>query len=286
MSSGFRALHPFVIFIYYSGAILLLLFMFHPAFIVVAMIVMCAVNVLYDGGRQLWRWKKMILITSLLFVGINIFTSQRGSHLLWQVGDHRITLEATLYGMMMAGTIFLVLALFVSYQQVLTMDQFFYLFARITPQWALLSALAIRFVPLMKLRLEEIQKVQHLQHRGSLKSWKLKIKEKMKRLEVLMTWSLEGGLQTAESMKARGYGTVKRRTAYTLYRWRISDFLYFVFLSVLFTLCIWGWIHGLGRLEIYPVMENGALSMYEWIILGGYLTYLSFPIYVEIGADA
>lgn len=60
----------------------------------------------------------------------------------------------------------------------------------------------------------------------------------MKRLEVLLTWSLEEGLQTADSMKARGYGT-GRRSSYSPYRWRPKDGAALFFLLIAGGLSVW-----------------------------------------------
>lgn len=160
MKRGFRDFHPAVCFVYYAGSLLLLLLMVHPFFTLSALVVLFAVNLLYDAGKRLLQLKSVILMTAGIILIVNPLTSERGAHILWEGMSHRITLEAVLYGGMMAGTVVGVIASFASYQQVISTHQFLYLFSRLLPQWALLTVLSLRFVPLMQRRLEEIMRVQ------------------------------------------------------------------------------------------------------------------------------
>ncbi len=295
MSRGFRGLHPFVAFFYYLGSVLLILLLFHPLFIFSAFVLLFAVNLLYDGGEAFLKWRKLMLLTAGMILIINPLTSQRGIHVLWEwilpsalPISHlweviRITWEAVLYGGMMAGTILCVMAIFTSYQQVIPSNKFLYLFSRVLPQWSLLTVLALRFVPLLHQRLGEVALV-HRSREGELSGFSLRqrLKRSMKQLEVLLTWSLEDGLQTADSMKARGYG-LGRRTSYAPYRWYWKDWLVLFFLLITGGSVLYGWSQGLGVLTIYPVMDSLLLTEGEWVLLGGYLAFLSTPILVEIG---
>ncbi|QKI82321.1 energy-coupling factor transporter transmembrane component T [Kroppenstedtia eburnea] len=283
MSRGFRDLHPVVTFIYYAGVLLMLLLMFHPLFILSAGFLLLAVNLLYDGGKGLFQWRGVMGMTAGVILVVNPLTSQRGSHILWEGTSHRITWEAVLYGGMMAGIILCVLAAFVSYQQVIPSNKFLYLFSRLLPQWALLTVLALRFVPLLRGRLEEIA-IVHRSREDEIpkRSLRERLRRSMKRLEVLLTWSLEEGLQTADSMKARGYGT-GRRSSYSPYRWRPKDGAALLFLLIAGGACLYGWSRGLGVLTIYPVMGSLGLTDEGWALLGGYLSFLGFPVLVELG---
>ncbi|SMO95159.1 energy-coupling factor transporter transmembrane component T [Melghirimyces algeriensis] len=283
MKRGFRDFHPAVCFVYYAGSLLLLLLMVHPFFTLSALVVLFAVNLLYDAGKRLLQLKSVILMTAGIILIVNPLTSERGAHILWEGMSHRITLEAVLYGGMMAGTVVGVIASFASYQQVISTHQFLYLFSRLLPQWALLTVLSLRFVPLMQRRLEEIMRVQRSRE-GEMSNFHFReqLRRRMKRLEVLLTWSLEDGLQTADSMKARGYGA-GRRSSYIPYRWRLSDGVSLFFLMATAGLCLFGWVQGMGVLTIYPIMESLMPTDQEWMLLAGYLSFFSFPILVEMG---
>ena len=63
----------------------------------------------------------------------------------------------------------------------------------------------------MKRRAEEINIVQRLKGgEGNNNTFKKKIIERMKILNILVTWSLDNSLR-ARSMRARGYGVTKDR---------------------------------------------------------------------------
>ena len=111
-----------------------------------------------------------------------------------------------------------------------------WLFGRILPALSLLLSMTLRFVPSFIRRLrgvnearrcmgvwedfpaeakkgQKTQKKQGLRHRG---------KEAVKAVSILLTWALENAVETADSMRARGYG-LPGRTAFSLYRFTGRD---------------------------------------------------------------
>ena len=59
-----------------------------------------------------------------------------------------------------------------------------------------------------------------------------KVQHGMTVLSVLTDWALEGSVVTADSMRARGYGTAKR-TGFQIYRMTAADWALLVLLLVL-----------------------------------------------------
>ena len=58
--------------------------------------------------------------------------------------------------------------------------------------------------------------------KAKIKNLKDKFKEEAKIFSIITTWSLENSVDTADSMRARGYGTGKR-TSYNNYRFTVRD---------------------------------------------------------------
>lgn len=114
------------------------------------------------------------------------------------------------------------------FNQVITTDKFLYLFGRIIPNTALLLSMGLRYFPLFvkqSERINQAQKALGIYEEGFFK----RTKNYLKTYTALVSWSLENALDTAISMKARGYGVAKR-SSYSLYRFRKSDFLFFLLL--------------------------------------------------------
>jgi energy-coupling factor transport system permease protein len=107
-----------------------------------------------------------------------------------------------------------------------------------------------------------------------------RVKDGLTLLRVLLVWSLEEALQTADSMKARGYGTAKR-SSYTVFRMDRRDRTMVVYLSVVMLLCIAGWTQGYGELAIYPHLEQAVFTWQEALMYGCYCAFLLTPVYME-----
>jgi energy-coupling factor transport system permease protein len=283
MKVRFHAFHPVVTFCYYVGAIALVMMNQHPLFLIAALSILLALHFFYNRFNDVKPWLFFIFTTGILIFLINPLFNERGRHVLLEIMGHRVTLEASIYGGMSALSIICVLLLFVSYNEVMTPNKQLFLFSKFLPQFAILLMLTLRFIPLMRRRLVEIAAVQvskgiSVSH-GPLKE---RIKKGMLYVQVLLTYSLEEAIQTADSMKARGYGQ-KKRSTYEYFRFNKKDMLTLLFLVILLSINLYGRYAGFGSLTIYPLMESLGLAPEESFILLIYALFLCFPLYVEIG---
>jgi energy-coupling factor transport system permease protein len=283
MGTRFAKFHPLVSFLFYAGAVMLLILMLHPVFQIVSFILILAINIIHDRLAGLRRWKYLLTITFIMMVLLNPLFNERGRHLLFMAGEHRITLEAVLYGGMNALSIIGIIAIFVSYNVIMTPNKLLYLFSKFLPQFAVLLMLTLRFIPLMNRRMEEITLVQKSKGISVTNgSWGTRVKTAFAYVQTLLTYSLEEAIQTADSMRARSYGNGPR-TTYEYFRFRGKDFIAVAVLTVLITLIIYGRMSGYGVLTVYPMMEEWRFVPWDRAVMVFYCLYLSFPIYVEAG---
>ncbi|HHX79754.1 MAG TPA: hypothetical protein GX692_01620 [Acholeplasmataceae bacterium] len=179
---------------------------------------------------------KIITIKSLLWnlfffcllVMINPLFNQNGEEVLFYLNKLKVTKEALWAGVDIALMILSVIFWFNLFNQIITTDKFLYLFGRIIPNTALLLSMGLRYFPLFvkqSERINQAQKALGIYEEGFFK----RTKNYLKTYTALVSWSLENALDTAISMKARGYGVAKR-SSYSLYRFRKSDFLFFLLL--------------------------------------------------------
>lgn len=285
MEHHFKQFHPLILFSYYIGAIAIVLLLLHPIFLVSALVIILLLNYIQDGFRGLKQWRFIIVTTGLFIFILNPLFNERGRHVLFQSEHFRITQEALIYGGITAVSIVCMIALFISYNDTMTPNKIMFLFAKIMPQFAVLLMLTLRFIPLMRVRLEEISLVQR--SKGiDLRNGRLvtRLKNGMSYVQTLLTYSLEEAIQTADSMKARGYGNAKR-TTYEYYRFKRNDVFVFVVLLVLFASILFGRLQGFGHLIIYPRLESIELVKQEWVLLGSYLVFLGLPLLIELGGN-
>ena len=112
---------------------------------------------------------------------------------------------------------------FMCYNAVMTSDKFVYLFGRVIPALSLVLSMTLRFVPRFKAQLDTVRQAQFCIGRdvsaGSV--WQ-RARKAITFFSIMVTWALENAIETADSMKSRGYG-LKGRTSFALYRMEDRD---------------------------------------------------------------
>ncbi|TLS35916.1 energy-coupling factor transporter transmembrane component T [Pseudalkalibacillus caeni] len=281
MTNAFNRLHPLTCFFYYAGAIVLLMSFLHPFYLIAAVLLLISLTLLQGLVEQLRNRAKSFFFLTLFIVAVNPLVNHRGTHILFYFRENPVTLEALMNGFLMALSLLAILILFISYNFVLTPGRFLYLFSKILPQTALLAMLTLRFVPLLIRRLDEIKIVQKSKGmtitEGRVKD---RAKNGVSLVQILLTWSLEEALQTADSMKSRGYGVTKR-SSYERYTFTKNDIISIVLLLVLFAGCLIGLFNGYGNLTLYPDLESTSMGGAEWSVFVLFLLYIGFPLLVE-----
>ena len=77
----------------------------------------------------------------------------------------------------------------------------------------------------------------------------------------MLTWALENSVDTADSMKARGFGS-KGRTSFSLYRFSLRDGAVLAFLLCCIALTVWGLACGGAQAYYFPGL------VFSWTIPG------------------
>lgn len=234
-----------------------------------------------DGGEQLKKWGWMIAIMSVLTLILTPLFNNRGNYILFYFFDRQVMLESVIQGVMIALTLLCIISLFLTFNIVITPDKFVFLFSKFLPQWALLIMLSMRFVPLLRKRLIEIGDVQQVKGLsvkcGPIRS---RAKNGMLFLQILLTWSLEESIQTADSMTARGYG-IGKRSKYQPFYMKKRDWVSLGFLLATGSFVAFGWWLGDGVLTLLPILEQVLLQGREWFYFILWFVFLAFPIWTE-----
>ncbi|MFC0014324.1 MULTISPECIES: energy-coupling factor transporter transmembrane component T [Allobacillus] len=254
----------------------------HPIFLVTILLLLIFVNISHDRGKDLRKWLPTLSIMSTLIILINPFLVSRGTTILFYFRGKQVTLEAFMYGITMALFIAIILVVFISFNLILNGNRFLYIFSKILPRIALMIMMAIRFVPLMKRRLNEIGDVQRLRGMSmTVGDFKTRVRNGMLRVQILLTWSLEEAIHVTNSMKARGYGTEGKKSSYTLYFMDKRDWVWLFILAGLMMLCFYGGRLGYGQMIIYPELGPWQFFWIDWIVFCSMFIITSFPLFIE-----
>lgn len=258
--------NPIAVALYYLGVTAITMFTMDPVILTISLFASVLNYALYAKGGV-----KPHIFSAVLFLALavlNPLVNHNGMTVLFYLNDRPITAEAAVYGVFAAGMVTASLYWLRSFGKAMTSDKLLYLFGRLSPKISLILSMAIRYVELFRARWRKIQQAQRalgLYDDGNLID---ALKGRMRVLSVLITWALENGIITAESMDARGYGC-GRRTSFALYKIRIGDVVFIAVCAVLAA----GAILGLNTASVsyYPQMRMDSanpLSMAGYCCFG------------------
>lgn len=281
MTRGVRSFHPFILLVYYILVIAGLMLYQHPIFLLLAVILIIKINFLLDKGQDLKKWYWAMGIMSLFILILTPLFNRRGNHILFYLFDNPVMLEAIIQGVMITLTISGVLALFVTFNIVMTPNKLLFLFSKLIPQWALLIMLSMRFVTLLQRKIKDMEDIQAVKglslKQGSIRR---RAKNGMQLLQMLLTGSLEDSIQVADSMTARGYG-LQKRSNYQAYKMKNRDWLALFFLAFLSAILFYGWTLNIGVLQLLPELESIWQDGLQNLFLVVWILLIGFPILVE-----
>ena len=198
---------------------------------------------------------------------INPFVSHNGATVLFVLNNNPITLESAIYGLAMAFMLTGVLYWFRLFSEIMTSDKLIYVFGALSPKIALLLSLSLRYAPYFA---QQVRKVKAAQTAlGLYKEDNIidRVKGGMRIFSVMVTWVLENGIITADSMTARGYG-IGRRSRFSIVSWKAWD------VSLLA-------LSGLLSIASVFLLRNNVFSFYPYFALpilnaksiSGYILY-------------
>lgn len=219
---AFGSYHPLVSFVYFISVLLIAMFAVNPIIQISALVGGCMFCfMLQSKGRVLSDIGFYVPLFFLVSVTNPLF-SHNGVTPLFFLNGNPVTLEAVIYGIAIAVTVIGVMMWCKCYSEIITTDKFLYLFSRIVPKISLIISMALRFIPNFKRQLKRVSRAQKAMGMYSSKSYYDRIRNAMRIFMAMISWSLENSIEVSLSMKARGYGVVKR-TTFSLFRFRKND---------------------------------------------------------------
>lgn len=255
---AFSNCHPGLNFFYFTIVIGFTMFLQHPVFLLISFFSSMAYALWLNGWRKVLKLNVLFTVPSLLIVALlNPLFNHYGVTTLFYIesSGNQVTLEALVYGLVLGIVLFIVIMWFSCYNVIMTTDKFVYLFGRAIPAISLILSMVFRFVPRFQSQLGLIRNGQKCSGRdisnGSLLH---KVKCGLNILSILVTWALENAIETADSMKSRGYG-LKGRSAYSIYHITRRD----CFMG--------GWFLGLLGILIAGCKSGAAFAQYNPRIL-------------------
>ncbi len=279
----FSRFHPFVNFSFFVAVIGFSMVFLHPLALGLSLVLGLCHTLLLNGKKSLRFNLVVMLPLALIMVLINPLISHQGATTLFMLPwGPPLTLEALCYGFAAGAMLWSVMLHFSCFNRIMTSDKFVYLFGRLMPALSLILSMVLRFVPRFKEQLKSMSKAQRFVgenlSRGSIST---RAKNGMALLSGMVTWSLENAVDTADSMKSRGYG-LPHRTSYGHFRFHKRDAIALSAILLLSGYIIFGAMRGGLAFTYFPQLGNMTLSPLTLSLLFAYGALLACPIIIEL----
>lgn len=274
--------HPLVSFCFFIGAICLAALTMHPACILLsACCGICYYCLL--KGRKAVRTLRMLIVLFAVVTLINPLLNTEGERVLGFVFGRPYTLEALIYGMVIAGLLCAVLVWAACFTAVMSSDKFITLFGRVIPAISLVLLMVLRLVPNMLRKTKQIAGARKAVGKGAAEnaSLKEKARDSLLVLSALLSWTLEGGLVTADAMRARGYQT-GRRSSFRIMEMKAGDILLLVLMAVLAALAIVMVVSGGCDASFTPKLSVSPVGGRYALHFAAYAVFLALPVVLYI----
>jgi energy-coupling factor transport system permease protein len=278
----FSQYHPIVNLIYFVLVLAFTMFFMHPACLAISFFSALIYSLRLQGKRAARRLPYMLPMMLMAAI-INPAFNHRGATILaYFPSGSPLTLESISYGLAAAVMLGSVVVWFGCCNEVMGPDKFLCLTGRIAPSLSLMLSMILRFVPVFSGRIREVYDAQRSLGRGdSGKGLIKRARSGLAVLSVVVTWSLENAIETADSMKGRGYG-LPGRTAFLVYRFDGRDRLAFLWLLLCGALIAAGGFAGGLDWRYYPTMRGAATGTFFAGLMLLYLTLCLTPVILNI----
>ena len=287
MKDAFSTYHPVVNFIYFTLVLVFAMFLMHPVCLALSFIAAFTYSLRLNGRRVLRFNLKYMLPLMLLTALLNPLFNHQGMTVITYLGTgNPLTLESILYGLAAAAMLVTVIGWFSCYNAVMTSDKFIYLFGRIIPSLSLLFSMVLRFVPRFKAQLKTVSAAQRCIGRDtSTGTLRQRARHAIAIISIMTTWALENAIETADSMKARGYG-LPGRTAFSIYHFECRDKQVLLLILCLGVYVLIGAIYGSLGFSYFPALRYAPITPYSISVFIAYPLLLTLPLIIDRKEDA
>lgn len=286
MKSEFATYHPVINFMYFTLVLVCSMFFMHPLCLIISLSCAFVYYVKLKGGKAVKTGIFYMLPMMIMAALINPAFNHEGATIIKYLSTgNPLTLESIVYGFAAAAMLAAVILWFGCYNVIMTSDKFIYLFGRVIPALSLILSMALRFVPKFRAQITEISNAQRCVGRdvsdGSIIQ---RARHGITILSIMITWALENSIETADSMKARGYG-LPGRTAFSIYRFDKRDKKALTVIGGLGIYVIAGAVLGGVYFRYFPTMKGAGMSFFTVTVFLAYFFMCISPVVIEFWED-
>ncbi|MBP5773714.1 MAG: energy-coupling factor transporter transmembrane protein EcfT [Eubacterium sp.] len=273
MKDEFGRFHPIANLIFFIAVIAFSTFWMQAGMIAVSFV--CA-TVYYFMLKKSEGIKYFLTVCVAMLIAsiVNPLFSHRGETILFRLPTgNPVTFESIMFGLLAGVILGEVLLWFSMFNNVMEDDKWTATIGKIAPTISMIITMVLRFVPKYT---KFTKKTRDIQVANGFDSGR-KIKNGMQVYSITATWALETSIDTADSMKSRGYGKTKR-TNYHNYKFEIRDLVFVLWVIALSALILY--MANVDKIHtfFYPTLRNKE----SVIVLVAYIILCITPILINI----
>ncbi len=278
----FSRRHPLSVFIYFFTVILFSIFFTHPVCLIISAVSSYACLLTAEGKKSSLSALKFIIPVMISAAVINALFNHKGATILaYFPGGNPLTLESLIYSAAASALIFSVICRFLHFNKVMTNDKIIYIFGKTSPNLSLAVSMTLRLVPRFRNQIRIVSNARRCIGKNSGGGIILKAKNALTVFSAMITWILENSIETADSMKSRGFGQ-KGRTAFSIYKLRKTD-IHIIIITLISGLYIFiGALCGNFRFNYFPLVTEISRDIYSVTLFGAYFILSVLPVISEI----
>lgn len=283
MINSFKSFHPVVNFYYFTTVILFSMFFMHPIFLCISFFSAFIYSISLNGIRAV-KFNVLYIIPLLIFAALinPVFSHEGVTIITYFKNGNPLTLESIVYGLAAAVMFVSVILWFSCYNAVMSSDKFIYLFGRIIPGLSLIFSMVLRFVPKYKAQIKVISNSQKCIGRDVTNCNIIqKAKNGIKILSIMTTWALENAIETADSMKSRGYG-LKGRTSFSNFRFDNRDKITLSSMIIFTIIISIGAIKGENTIVFFPFIKSLPITFFSIVVYISYFLLCLVPLFIDV----
>lgn len=261
--------HPAADFLFYALAVFFTAEFRHPVFLATNFISPLIYAIMLESKKAVKLFALVCVPAFMLITTANTAFSHYGITTLAVLeSGNRITLEAIASGIVTGVQTSSLILWFFCFSTVVTQEKYLHVFGRLSPKLALFAMLFLRFIPLYSKQFRAAYEI----HKGA----QTRLTAFFSSIGTVFRLAVEKSFDSADSMRARGYG-LKGRTSYSRFYYAKSDIAAVIMASVFAAATVI--LHSAQPAEaLYnPMIIIGRLSYTEAAAAVSYALFCSTP---------
>lgn len=276
-----QQMHPLPMAAHLLSVILIAMFLRNPILLCIALAGAGVYSLLPDTHHdkryllRLWGFSAVMIVASTL---LNPLWNQRGETVMLFINDRAVTAEALRYGMVAGLMLAATLLWFAFLASHMTSERILCLLGGISPQMALVVSMGLRQSARLSQIMRQIREARRVAGLAQEDNLLHRTAENLHIFSATLSWSIENGIITADSMAARCYG-VQKRTRLAEYRFRLRDGLHLGVIFIFVLTILLAQSGGALTVQFYPCWQMSPADLYA---VAAYLAYGLLCLYPAV----